>query len=310
MSCIIEVAIKRHTKHKRLAEVFVLLALLCGVAKAQAQTGQRPLVSVLDFGAPPVARQASDTLRERLRSSGELNVADADLSRAAAKGIGYSGSLNLTASEARDLGAALATEFFIIGDAQTLRRSSFEAPVYYESYCSIFLVSARTGKLIFWDRTSFENSEATRAESQLSQHLSGDAFTRRLIAVTRKAHEDERMQRTVLPNTAEVVIEEAPEDEKTAEVQGVRLPRPYRRLRPDYPDTAARAEAEATVDVVVDVGADGEVGEVQVVRWAGFGLDESTVATVRQLHFFPAMRNGTPIPMRVLLRYNFRKPPR
>lgn len=232
------------------------------------------------------------------------------MSRAAAKGIGYTGSLNLSASEARDLGAALATEFYIIGDAQTLRRSSFQRPVYYEAYCSIFLVSARTGKLIFWDRPSFENSEATRAEALLSQHLSGEVFTRRLIASIRKAHEDERIQRASLPVAAEAVIEEAPEDEKIAEVQGIRLPRPYRRLRPDYPETAARAEAEAIVDVVVDVGADGEVGEVQIVRWAGFGLDESTVATVRQLHFFPAMRNGTPIPMRVLLRYNFRKPPR
>lgn len=276
----------------------------------QAQTIQRPLVSVLDLGSQPIARQVAETLRERLRSSGELSVADADLSRAAAKGIGYSGSLNLTASEARDLGAALAVEFYVIGDVQTLRRSSFQVPVYYESYCSIFLVSARSGKLIFWDRPSFENTEATRAELLLSQHLSGDAFMRRIITSIRKAHEDERMQRTVLPTAAEVVIEEAPEDEKAAEVQGIRLPRPYRRLRPNYPDTAARAEAEATVDVVVDVGADGEVGEVQVVRWAGFGLDESTVATVRQLHFFPAMKNGTPIPMRVLLRYNFRKPPR
>ena len=288
----------------------MLFALLCGIAKVQAQTSQRPLVSVLDLGGQPIARRVAETFRERLRSSGELSVADADLSRAAAKGIGYSGSLNLTASEARDLGAALATEFFIIGDVQTVRRSSFQVPVYYESYCSIFLVSARTGKLIFWDRPSFENTEATRAELLLSQHLSGDAFTRRLITSIRKAHEDERMQRTVLPTAAEVVIEEAPEDEKAAEVQGIRLPRPYRRLRPNYPDTAARAEAEATVDVVVDIGADGEVGEVQVVRWAGFGLDESTVATVRQLHFFPAMKNGTPIPMRVLLRYNFRKPPR
>ena len=290
--------------------MFVIFALLCGVAKVQAQTTQRPLVSVLDLGAQPIARQAAETLRDRLRSSGELSVADADMSRAAAKGIGYSGSLNLSASEARDLGAALATEFYIVGDAQTLRRSSFQTPVYYESYCSIFLVSTRTGKLIFWDRPSFENAEATRAETLLSQHLSGDAFTRRLIARLRKAHEDERMQRTVLPVAAEVVIEEAPEDEKIAEVQGIRLPRPYRRLRPSYPETAARAEAEATVDVVVDVGTDGEVGEVQVVRWAGFGLDESTVATVRQLHFFPAMKNGTPISMRVLLRYNFRKPPR
>ncbi|HEX7333850.1 MAG TPA: TonB family protein [Pyrinomonadaceae bacterium] len=288
----------------------MIFALLCGVATAPAQTSQRPLVSVLDLGAQPVARQAAETLRDRLRSSGELSVADADMSRAAAKGIGYSGSLNLSASEARDLGAALATEFYIIGDAQTLRRSSFQTPVYYEAYCSIFLVSARTGKLVFWDRPSFESSEATRAEALLSQHLSGEAFTRRLIASVRKAHEDERIQRASLPVAAEAVIEEAPEDEKIAEVQGIRLPRPYRRLRPDYPETAARAEAEATVDVVVDVGADGEVGEVQIVRWAGFGLDESTVATVRQLHFFPAMKNGTPIPMRVLLRYNFRKPPR
>ena len=288
----------------------MLFALVCGVARVQAQTSQRPLVSVLDLGAQPIARQVAETLRERLRSSGELSVADADLSRAAAKGIGYAGSLNLTADEARDLGAALATEFYIIGDAQTLRRSSFQVPVYYESYCSIFLVSTRTGKLIFWVRPSFENNEATRAELLLSQHISGDAFTRGLITSIRKAHEDERVHRTVLPNAAEVVIEEAPDDEKIAEVQGIRLPRPYRRLRPNYPDTAARAEAEATVDVVVDVGADGEVGEVQVVRWAGFGLDESTVATVRQLHFFPAMKNGTPIPMRVLLRYNFRKPPR
>jgi TonB family protein len=131
-----------------------------------------------------------------------------------------------------------------------------------------------------------------------------------VIAVIRKAQEEERIQRTVVNTPVDAVIEEAPDDEKAAADQGIRLPRPFRRLRPGYPDTAARAEAEAIVDVAVDIGADGEVGEVQIVRWAGFGLDESTVATVRQLHFFPAMKNGTPIPMRVLLRYNFRKPPR
>jgi hypothetical protein len=27
------------------------------------------------------------------------------------------------------------------------------------------------------------------------------------------------------------------------------------------------------------------------------------------MHFFPAMRDGVATPMRVLLRYNFRKPP-
>ena len=271
---------------------------------------EAPLVSVLDFGATPIAKLATDAVRNRLHASGEVVLGDADLSRAAARGIGYAGSLNLTTSEARDLGAALAAEFYIIGDAQTLRRSSFQTPVYYESYCSIFLVSARTGRLLLWERPSFENKEATIAERQLSEYLSGDELRRRLLEAIRQAHADERIKRTMHPSTVEAVIEEAPEDEKAAEIQGIRLPRPYRRLRPAYPDTAARAEAEATVDVVADIGTNGEVSDVQVVRWAGFGLDETTIATVRQLHFFPAMKNGTPVPMRVMLRYNFRKPPR
>jgi TonB family protein len=292
----------------RLPSLVGVLLLLA--TNSLAQTHRPPVISVLDFGATPIANKAATTLRDRFRTSGELQLADADLSRAAAKGIGYSGSLNLTVNEARDLGAALATEFFLLGEAQTLRRSSFQTPVYYESYCSLFLVSARSGSLLFWERPSFENAEATNAEARLSEYLTGEDLTRRLFAVIKKTHEDEVIERTILPGDAAVLIEEAPEDEKTASTQGVRLPRPYQRLRPEYPQTAARADAEATVDVAVDVGADGEVGEVQVVRWAGFGLDETTIATVRQLHFFPAMRNGTPIPMRVLLRYNFRKPPR
>ena len=287
---------------------FLLFVLF--VSNAQAQTNQPAVLSVLDFGSTAIAKQATDTLRTKLRATGDITLVDSDLSRAAAKGIGYTGSLNLTVSEARDLGAALASEFYILGDAQTLRRSSFEAPVYYESYCSIFLVSARTGRLLLWERPSFERPLATAAEGKLSQYLADDALSRHLLDIIKKTRDEERMQRTVLTASAEAVIEEAPEDEKAAEVQGIRTPRPYRRLWPEYPQTAARADAEATVDVVVDVAADGEVGDVQIVRWAGFGLDESTIATVRQLHFFPAMKNGTPIPMRVLLRYNFRKPPR
>ena len=288
------------------------LCVLCFlvVLTTRAPGAQRAVVSVLDFGASQTGQQAAETLRNKLRSRSELVVADADLTRTAAKGIGYSGSLNLSISEARDLGAALATEFFVIGDAQTLRRSSFKTPVYYESYASIFVVSARTGRLLFWERPSFENNDSAAAESQLLRYLADNPLGLRVVAVIEKAQREEHLQRTVVNAPAEVVIEEAPEDEKTAVAQGVRLPRPYRRLRPEYPETAARAEAEAIVDVVVNVGADGEVGEIEIVRWAGFGLDEATLATVRQLHFFPAMKNGTPVAMRVMLRYNFRKPPR
>jgi len=286
-----------------------IIGLLLLVSNSQAYTTSKPTVSVLDFGQTPLAKLAAEKIRTRLRESGEFLVADSDLSRSAATGAGYKGSLNLTVSEARDLGAALASDFYLVGDAQTLRRSSFNKPVYYESYCSLFLVNSRTGRLLHWDRPSFESKEATDAEELLSQHVVSEV-SHRLVIALRRAIEDEQSQRMIVAPAAIPLIEEAPDDDKTAAAQALRLPRPYRRLRPEYPETAARAEAEATVDVMVDVGADGEVGEVQVVRWAGFGLDESTVATVRKMHFFPAMRNGSQIPMRVLLRYNFRKPAR
>ena len=89
---------------------------------------------------------------------------------------------------------------------------------------------------------------------------------------------------------------------------GVRPPRPYRRIKPHYPEQAAHDNVEAIVDVLVDIDAKGNAGHIEIARWAGYGLDESVINTVKQLHFFPAMRDGVPIPMRVLLRYNFRKP--
>ncbi|HET9479750.1 MAG TPA: energy transducer TonB [Pyrinomonadaceae bacterium] len=285
-----------------------ICALLFFLETAHAQS-PKPTLSVLDFGETAWGKTAAEMLRDRFRSTGKVQVADADLSRSAAMGVGYSGSLNLSVSEARDLGAALATDYYLIGDAQTLRRSSSVSPVYYESYCSVFLVSSRSGRLLRWDRPSFAANNATKAEELLAENLSNKLYQALLIAVAR-AEEDEQIQRTLITSSSTPLIEEAPDDEKTAAAQGLRLPRPYRRLRPEYPESAARAEAEATVDVLVDVGADGEVGEVQVVRWAGFGLDEATISTIKGMHFFPAMRNGTAIPMRVLLRYNFRKPPR
>src|SRR5262245_22226977 len=132
---------------RRLLFIAATLALLVSTAHAH-----KPSISVLDFGATTFAQKTADRLRERLRATVELLVADPDLSRSAAKGIGYTGSLNLTVSEARDLGAALATDYYILGDAQSLRRSSFARPAYYESYCSLFVVSSRTGRLLLWIR--------------------------------------------------------------------------------------------------------------------------------------------------------------
>ncbi len=109
---------------------------------------------------------------------------------------------------------------------------------------------------------------------------------------------------------ASVSVIDLSTDEGAAASSDLREPAPYRRLRPAYTDAASRADAEATVDASVEIGADGEVVGVRIVRWAGYGLDEEVVATVRRMHFRPAERDGERVAVRVLLRYNFRKPPK
>jgi TonB family protein len=285
--------------------------LLCAFAAvSMAQTSARPAtLAVLDFGGTETGLGAADRLAETLRGEKELRLLDRDAARAAARGMGYTGSLNMTLAEARDLGASVGTDFFITGDAQTLRRSPFTGAPFYEAYASIFLVSSRTGRLIMWERPSHQAQTPDEALKLLLKEVAGAALKRRYLAAIQRTLEEESRMRALAVGRSAPVIEEAPDDAAHPAAKGLRLPLPYRRLRPSYPDTAARAEAEATVDVEVEITSEGEVASVEVVRWAGFGLDEATVNTVRQMHFRPAMRDGEPIPMRVLLRYNFRKPP-
>lgn len=292
--------------------VLILTGALLVCASPAQTHGQTPLprikLAVLDFGMSPLGRSAADKLAASVKAGAGLALIDRDLTRAAAKGAGYSDSLNMSLIEARDLGAALGSDFFIIGDAETLRRSPSSLPVYFESYASIFLVSARTGRLIMWRRPSVKAERPEIAErSLLAQLESGDPHDQ-LAAAIQQAHEAERDARALPVDPKTPIIEAAPDDEKKAEAEGLRLPRPFRRLIPVYTASAEEAEAEATIDVVVDIDAKGDVTRVEVARWGGFGLDESTVSTVQKINFFPAMRDGVAVPMRVLLRYNFRKP--
>ncbi|HKQ52969.1 MAG TPA: energy transducer TonB [Pyrinomonadaceae bacterium] len=284
---------------------FIACALL--PLSGAAQAGVR--VAVLDFGGTATGVRASERLSRAFASAGGLSLTDREESRAAARGAGYAGSLNMTLDEARDLGGSLGSDFYVTGDAQTLRRSPSTGPHYFEAYASVFVVSSRTGRLVMWDRPSFEASAPEEAEKTLLEELGRRAARySEAIRRARVSESSERAQTLARAGASLPVIEDAPDDEAAAERAGLRLPQPYRRLRPAYPDSAARAEAEATVDVKLEIDESGEVSRVEVVRWAGFGLDEATVATVSRLHFTPARLNGSPVPVRVLLRYNFRKP--
>jgi TonB family protein len=292
----------------------VSLALSAVAICAQTQTRVR--VAVLDFGESQTGIRAAETVREaltidKLAVDYGLSVIDRNLAIAAALGNGYQGSLNLTTREARDMGAAIGCDFFIIGNAETLKRSPSNGADYFEAYAVIFIVSARTGQLIWWQRPAERRDNPAEAEKALLKTAISATASQLRVSILR-AFEDEAAARAAAvespPATVEVMSDD--EDKKT----DAREPRPYRRLKPPYPDAANQAEVEAVVDVLVDIDARGEVGKIELARWAGYGLDQSVIDTVKQMHFFPAMREGVAIPMRVLLRYNFRhttpdKPP-
>ncbi|HKG15239.1 MAG TPA: energy transducer TonB [Pyrinomonadaceae bacterium] len=268
-------------------------------------------VAVLDMGTTATAARASEHVVKLLAESSaglRLALLDRGMARAAARGAAYAGSLNMTLAEARSLGASIGCDFYVTGDAQTIRRSSTARPVYFESYASIFVVSSRTGRLVLWDRPAAESETAERAESALLASLDSRAGQRYASALS-AAFEREERERFDTPDAEEHgAVIDLSNDEGADALKDLREPAPYRRLRPAYTDAAFKAEAEATVDASVEIDSGGEVREVSIVRWAGFGLDEEVASTVRRMHFRPAEREGEPVAVRVLLRYNFRRP--
>lgn len=298
---------------------FVALASCACVATARttAQMNERRVsVAVLDFGEGETGRRVADRVATLLESSAtaspttKMALVERGLAMAAARGMGYEGSLNLTLKEARDLGAAIGCDFYLLGDAQTLRRSSLSVPLYFEAYASVFVVSARTGRLVLWDRPFAEGATPEEAEGKLTPVLKARASYEYRRDILRAFDDEEEARRKRAAGNFEEGAEviDLSSDEGASAHKDVRDPAPYRRLRPAYTETAERAGAEATVDAAADIEVDGAVARVEIVRWAGFGLDESVLDTVRRLHFRPATRDGTPVRVRVLMRYNFRKP--
>ena len=74
-----------------------------------------------------------------------------------------------------------------------------------------------------------------------------------------------------------------------------RPPRVQRRFTPDYPLEAFLANQQGSVDVIVDVAADGRAVEGHVYQSSGSqALDAAAVAGALKYTFKPAQRNGDP----------------
>ncbi|MGD0010461.1 MAG: energy transducer TonB [Terriglobia bacterium] len=87
---------------------------------------------------------------------------------------------------------------------------------------------------------------------------------------------------------------------------GVSAPIPIYKPEPAYSEEARKAKYQGTVVLWIVVDAQGNVTDCRVVRPLGLGLDEKALETVRTWKFKPAMRNGSPVPVRVIVEVSFR----
>ncbi|HMZ78982.1 MAG TPA: energy transducer TonB [Acidobacteriota bacterium] len=75
--------------------------------------------------------------------------------------------------------------------------------------------------------------------------------------------------------------------------------------KPGYTEAARHNKIAGKVVLLVEFRADGTIGEVQVVRSLGYGLDECAVEVARQIRFRPAQKGGIPVTFRSRVEYSF-----
>jgi protein TonB len=86
----------------------------------------------------------------------------------------------------------------------------------------------------------------------------------------------------------------------------VSAPIPIYKPEPPYSEEARKAKYQGTVVLYIVVDTQGNVTDARVVKPLGLGLDEKAIETVRTWKFKPGMRNGTPVPVRVMVEVSFR----
>jgi len=230
---------------------------------------------------------------------GGIKVLDRSLVATAFQSAAIKTPFNMSTHEGRVTSSVIGTEYLLILRSGEQRRASLSRAEYYEAFLFLYLVDGRTGQLVSWRRHVFEYGDQASATLALIGSVATAASELSTAIMNHRRAESSRA-----PTTHS--FEEVPPAGSTA-AAGLKPPIPYRRIRPEYTETAFLYGVRATVDADVDIEADGRVFAVRFVRWAGFGLEGSVEKAVRQMNWRPATRNGTPLPMRILLRYNFTK---
>jgi TonB family protein len=86
---------------------------------------------------------------------------------------------------------------------------------------------------------------------------------------------------------------------------GVSNPRLIHNVEPEFSEQARQAGYEGICVLELVVDAEGMPKNIKVVRPIGMGLDDKAIAAVEQWTFEPAMKDGTPVAVRINVEVSF-----
>jgi TonB family protein len=87
---------------------------------------------------------------------------------------------------------------------------------------------------------------------------------------------------------------------------GVSAPQLVHSVHPEFTDAARQANLQGVVSIQLIVDAAGNPENITVIHHLGMGLDQKAIEAVRQYKFHPAMYQGHPVPVRLVVDVDFR----
>lgn len=86
---------------------------------------------------------------------------------------------------------------------------------------------------------------------------------------------------------------------------GVTAPQIVHSVEPEFTDAARQTKYQGTVSIQLIVDSQGNPEDIRVIRHLGMGLDEKAIDAVRQYRFRPAMYQGHPVSVQMVIEVGF-----
>ncbi|MBI4853453.1 MAG: energy transducer TonB [Acidobacteria bacterium] len=275
---------------------FFLFCLILSSPSLKAQTESTSLAILYQDSQ---SETLSSNLTKTLSQNG-FNLQDINLTKTITKNLKFPNEMNLSTKEARNLGQALGVDTFLVLKSKIVERADVGATLYGEGFLALAFVNSKSGKLILFDFIEIKQPTLDLAKEEIAKELINKIPSYKKNVLT--ALEAEFDIPKVDPQDAEA-IEIPIEGSKLAEKFD--LPEFTSRKPPLYTEMARKMGVSAIVELEIVLRKDGNIGNIEVIHWAGFGLEESAIMAAKELKFEPALLEDTPISCRALIRYNF-----